>query len=222
MAAATRSSAEVWLVGKATNQLSSARLATKGDAIRCLLFYHLEEYLTVKDSIHRTIEDISMIWSKARIPTQRIDSGERKLKKLYDEYQLLKVNRTKAYESCRFKEQMFKDDLMELFDLATKNALDIMTNNEDRQFLTMQREDVTSSSMAGVDRNLAEREARKRARIEANENRKIRETEKLQQEETFGPALDISSSSKSEDEDDVDDEDFRVPSSSSAQTPSTS
>lgn len=217
MAAATRSSAEVWLVGKATNHFSSARLATKGDAIRCLLFYHLDEHLTVKDSIHRTVKDISIIWSKARIPTQRIDSGERQLKKLYNEYQLLKVNRTKENESCRIKEQMFKDYLMELFDLATKNALDIMTNNEDKQFLTMQREDVTSSSMAGVDRNLAEKEAKKRARIEANENRKLKETEKLQQIETSGPALDISSSSKSED--DVDDEDFRVPSSSSAQTP---
>ena len=40
-----------------------------------------------------------------------------------------------------FKEQMFKDDLMELFDFATKNALDIITNSEDRQILTMQGED---------------------------------------------------------------------------------
>jgi len=78
----------------------------------------------------------------------------------------MKVNRTKAYESCRCKNQMFKDDLVELFDLATKNALDIMANNEDRQFLTMQREDVTNSSMVGMDRNLAEKEATQRAHVD--------------------------------------------------------
>ena len=115
MTAATRSSAEVWLFGKTTNKFSSTKMATNGDAILFLLYYQLEEHLTLKNSVNRTIKGINMIWSKARIPTQRIDSAERKLK-LYDKYQLLKVNRTKAFQSCRFKEQMFKDDLMGLFE----------------------------------------------------------------------------------------------------------
>ena len=100
MIAVTRSTAEVWLVGKASNKFSSARLTTNGDATLCLLYYHLKEHLTLKDSINRTIKDINMILSKVRIPTQGIDSAESKLKKLYDKYQLLKVNRMKAYESC--------------------------------------------------------------------------------------------------------------------------
>lgn len=108
----------------------------------------------MSESIHLTITELQDIWKKARIPTQRIDSGEKKLKKLYDAYQLLKKNRTKSLESCRLKEQLFKDDLQQLFDIAPKDAMKIMTNGEDKQFLAMQRMDVSSCSMAGVDHQL--------------------------------------------------------------------
>ena len=97
MATATRSAPNVWLVGKATKQFSSSRLATNGDVIRCLLFHHLEENLTLKHSIHSTIEEFLVIRGMARIPTQRVDSGEKKLSKLYNTYQLLKKKRTKAF-----------------------------------------------------------------------------------------------------------------------------
>ena len=97
-----------------------------------------------------------------------------------------------------------------------------MTNSEDRQFLIMQRKDVISFSIAGVDRNLAEKKMKKRARTEAKQSRRLKQAEKLQQIETFDLALDITSSFKSEVEDNFDDENFRVSSSSSAQTLSTS
>ena len=111
MAVTTRSSSEVWLVGKSTKELSSARLSTNGDVLRCLTFYHLEEHLTVKESIRRTIQQVTELRDKAKIPTQRFDSGERKLMKLYDSYLLLKRGRKTARESLRIKEQMFQDIL---------------------------------------------------------------------------------------------------------------
>ena len=73
-----------------------------------------------------------------------------------------------------------------------------------------------------MDHNIAEKETKNKARIEAKENQRLKQAEKLQQLETFGIALDITSSSKSEVEDKFEDENFRVLSSSSAQTPSTS
>jgi hypothetical protein len=211
MAVTTRSSAEVWLIGKASKQLSSSRLATNGDVLRCLLFHHLEEHLTIKDSIHHTIQELIVMWNKARIPTQRIDSGERKLQKLYDSYLLLKKNRTTDLESSRIKEQMFKDTLYELFDLATKTAMETITIAEDRQFLAMQREDVTSCSMAGIDKNLLAKEARKRARDQAYDAR-------LSKQQHSSGHLDpvsanISSSEDSQDSDD--DPSFEILSSAS-------
>jgi len=72
-------------------------------------------------------------------------------------HQLLKVNKKKDLKRCKITEEMFKDDLSELFDLSTKDAIETMRGDEDKQFLNMQRDDVTSSSMIGVDHNLAHR-----------------------------------------------------------------
>ena len=191
----------MWLIGKATSQLSASRLATNGDALRCLLYHHLEQQLTVKESIRNTAQQVIENWSKARIPTQRIDSCERKLKKLYNEYNLLKKNRAEAWESCKIKNQMFQDKLCELFDIATNDAMTTMTIDEDKQFLAMQRADVTSSSMGGIDRQLAEKEARKSDRNKAIADRAVRArnaTAKLQQEQSCDISLETSSSSAEE------------------------
>ena len=172
-------------MGKGTKLQSSSRLSTNGDVLRCLLFHHQEEHLNVTESIHHTIIELLEIWKKARIPTQRIDSGERKLKKLYEGCQLLTKNRTKSLENCRVKEQSFNNDLQKLFDIAPKDVMEIMTNVEDKQFLAMQRINVTSCSMAGVDHKLLE-ETRKRAREKANDRRKLQEVDKSQQLEAHG------------------------------------
>jgi hypothetical protein len=71
--------------------------------------------------------------------------------------------------------------------------------------LMMQREDVSSYSIAGVDRNLAEKEARKRAREEETVKRKMRQSEQQQ----GACALLSSDESQSEGNEDSDDE-FKV------------
>ena len=90
----------------------------------------------------------------------------------------------------------------------------------------MQRMDVTSCSMAGVDRKLLEKETRKRAREKANDRRKLQEADKSQQLEAHGDLTEAlsSDSSLSEGSDTGDtDEDFMVSSSvsESRSTPNT-
>ena len=63
-----------------------------------------------------------------------------------------------------------------------------MTNEEDKQFLQMQQEDPSSSSMCGVDQLLAAKEGRKRIASErANAYKK-------KAEETDNPAMMVASS----------------------------
>jgi len=76
----TRSAAEVWLVGKPTEKLSTARLPSK-DVLRRLLFHHLEENQEVKMSVRATA--VLEVWERARIPMHRTDAAERKIRKLY-------------------------------------------------------------------------------------------------------------------------------------------
>ena len=59
--ATTRSSAVVWLVGKPTQTLSTARLPSRGDVLWRLLFHHIEEKQEVKKSIWATIEAVLVI-----------------------------------------------------------------------------------------------------------------------------------------------------------------
>jgi len=92
-----------------------------------------------------------------------------------------------------------------------------MTNNEDKQFLAMQRMEVASCSMVEVNRKLLEREARKRLQSEACERRKIKEAEQESwQMKYHGKALSSASflfeSSECDTGDDTD-KDFTVPSS---------
>lgn len=170
----TRTSAGVWLVGKSVACMSHARLPSNHDVLKTLNFHHIEEKQTVRQSVKNTVISVLEIWEKARIPTQRIDAAERKLNKLFETYNRLKKNRKTKLESCRIKENLFKSNLLKLFDIAAKDALKLMKNEEDKKFLIMQREDNMSCSMAGVDMNLSQRESRKRKRQTEMNVRKLK------------------------------------------------
>ena len=76
--AQTKSSAEVWLLGKGTDQLSGpggSHLPTNGDALRLLMFLHTEQKLTLNEAASRSVSCVIQLWQRARIPHQRIDSG---------------------------------------------------------------------------------------------------------------------------------------------------
>ena len=89
----------------------------------------------------------------------------RKLRKLYDDYSDLKRYRLTQKECFRVKEQLFKSDLDELFDISTKDALATMSNEKDKLILLMMRDDPSSASMAGIDKSFADKEARRNRRI---------------------------------------------------------
>ena len=121
--------------------------------------------MTIANSAKATIHATLVIWAKAHIPTQRIDSCMRKLRKLYDDYSDLKRNRLTQKECSWVKEQLFKSDLDELFDISTKDALAMMSNEEDKQFLLMMRDDPSSASIASIDKSFADKEVRRNRRI---------------------------------------------------------
>src|SRR5215469_7417663 len=111
MAENTRSSAEVWLLGKGMNKLSNARLPTCSDVLRLVQYHHHSEAHTLRKSYNISCEEVLKVWERARIPTQRIDSCVRKLTRLYEEYITLKKNRKTQLQSCRSKEHSFQEIL---------------------------------------------------------------------------------------------------------------
>lgn len=139
-----RSSPGTWLIGNQIERFSPARLPSKGDVLKLFNFYHLGEKRTERISIRETANAVIEIWERARLPTQRIDSIERIIRKLLVQYNILKKSRKNNLKSSRAKEVTFKADLNKIFDAATKDAFNKIKNEEDKLFLIMQRENNTS------------------------------------------------------------------------------
>ncbi|KAK8401031.1 hypothetical protein O3P69_002660 [Scylla paramamosain] len=105
------------------------------------------------------------------------------------------------------KEQMFCDDLDELFDVAHKDALIMMKNEEERDFLLSQHGDHSQSSMAGVDMDHSKSLEKKKKRNEEHERKKKSEAEKRATFKAISSlTLDASSSSSGSSTD----ESFRI------------
>jgi hypothetical protein len=214
-----RSAPANWLLGKPTCHLSAARLPRILDALRLVQFYHIIEGRTLPESYKLACEEVIIVWSRAKIPTQRIDSCVRKLSKHYEKYLSLKKHGTRQRESDRMNEKMFMCDMEELFDIAKKDAMAVIRNVEDRMFLQKQREDVFSCSMSSEDFKTAAKENRKRKR-EHDEQRKKRRYEEMATSSTMCDILQLSSSCSSHSSHSTDE---YVPSAStSAGTPSLS
>ena len=160
----TRSCSEVCLIGKATPTIQGAGLPTVGAALRFLAYWHLECHKTLGESSKLTIQAVLPFWDKARIPTRRSDKCAEMLQKLWAKFRTLKKSRHRPGSSSEANEALFKADLQDLFDIAHQDALSLMTNEEDKAFLIMQREDTRSCSMGSKDKILEGREARKHKR----------------------------------------------------------
>ncbi|GBM25090.1 hypothetical protein AVEN_173824-1 [Araneus ventricosus] len=67
------------------------------------------------------------------------------------------------------KRQIWKGDLVELFDISRQNVMDMTSvSQEDKEFLRSQREDRMSSSMRGVDKVFSSKIRTKFAKEEKN------------------------------------------------------
>ena len=82
------------------------------------------------------------------------------------------------------KEKDFKDDLDNLFDMAHQDALDMITIEEDKEFLIAQREKERRGAMTGVDLVLTKKEVRAQKRKFYEEKRKLQSKEDEEEPKT--------------------------------------
>jgi hypothetical protein len=172
MAAAkvTRSVSAVWLVGGTEETFKHTKLPSRGDVLKVLFHHHTGKHMNLKDSIAKTAELLLPIWEKARLPTKAPNHVTEHIVKLHAEWQGLKklINRTS--DKNLLNQQMFRESLDDLFDVAHRDAMSIIQIEEDKQFLTAQREKGRRGTIGGVDRTLTLREERVMKRKLAAEN----------------------------------------------------
>lgn len=204
---ATRSKTEFYLVGQGATELLGAKLPSHRQVFSLFLHFHLTEKQTLRSAAKEVIDQVLPFWEKARIPTRASQHCIKKLEKLYQEWTKMKKHKDRETQPHKDQEAAFVGKLDDLFDIAHSDAMNIMKIQEDRDFLTAQRDKGRPGVMGSVDMVLTGKEHRaiEKAEKESRRRKKVRE----EQESVFGSTstadvwLSSSSSSPSESEDDT-------------------
>lgn len=174
-----RSSSNIFLVGHDYAQILGCKLPSIQQVLRVFFYNHNKVGLTVRESAALTIKEASVFWSKARIPIRQEYHCITKLEKLFKEWKGLLKNRNKSKESFRANERAFVANLNNLFDIAHADAMTMMSIEEDKAFLEMQRQDGRPGHLVAVDSVSTKREKRKAERELNHQARKRREAERV-------------------------------------------
>ena len=168
----------IFLLESTQHSLTGAKLPSTKMVFCLFLHKHLEVKMTVHDSATQTIEELMTFWDKARIPTQDKQHCILKLEKCFKKWKSLKKNKNRQTDTQRNNEQSFLKDIDQLFDIAHANAMELMTNEEDREFLKLQREG-RQGTMSGVDKKLDWKEKRIKKRNSMKEEQKRKTSEEM-------------------------------------------
>jgi len=167
--------------------LSSTKLPSKKEMIALFFHYKLLTKLTIRESSHATARDVMLIWEKARIPVRQKKHVVDKIEGAFREWEKLKKNKEnkkKRSEALKGKEDEWKLNLDQLFDIAHADALQMISIQEDKDFLLAQRECGRRGKMSGVDTSLVRREAETQRKQHVLQQRRAREeVQKLSREQ---------------------------------------
>ena len=165
----------VFLVGDVYHQIKGAKLPSNRQVLAVLFFNIREVKLTVSESANLVIRECIIFWEKARIPTKALPNCVKKLVDLYQVWRELQKNCKKTQDVYKRREEAFQNNLDNLFDVAHADAFERMKIEEDKIFLQKQREPGRPGCLAGVDKNLAEKEERARQRKQEEEKRRLKQ-----------------------------------------------
>lgn len=170
---------QIFLIGNVSHQIVGAKLPSNREVLQ-VFFYNMRFVnLTIKESAKLTIDAVMIFWRQARIPTRDDHKCADKIAKMYEEWrEFTKSPVDRFVGTKKQKYDVFMDTLDDLFDIARANAIALMTIEEDKQFLMKQREKGRPGSMVGIDKKLADKEARSAARKKKEEERNEREKER--------------------------------------------
>lgn len=176
---------KIELIGNVSHQIVGAKLPSNRQILE-VFFYNLRMVkLSGKESANLAIDAALVFWEQARIPTRRKDKCSDKLWKMYQEWRNLnKTSYNDMSAAMKQKHDEFTKNLDNLFDIAHADAMQMMRNEEDKEFLLKQRMDGRPGSMLGVDQRLAQKEKRSQLRKDQAEARKTKYLQDIEHTQT--------------------------------------
>lgn len=157
---ADESKENIPLVGRISHQIVGAKLPSKRQVLKVLFFHLRIGKLSTKESARLAIKETVIFWEKARIPIRYEARIIEDLETLHKKWESLRKHPSRRSTPQIQNEEAFVDGMDDLFDIADANALQLIKNQDDIEFLKLQRQKGRPGCMIGVDVNMAAREER--------------------------------------------------------------
>ena len=184
----TRSKSSIYLIGHTSDHFKAGVLPSNLETLAVFFHYHCDLKNTIRDSARITVQLIKPFWTElSRIPIMQDIHAIGKLEKLHLELIALKKSKNRKNQKQIENENAFREKLKMLFDIAAADALEVMTNTEDKEFLLAQRlperlgriVPVKDVKLAGEEKASVEQRARIKKRREQEESFKDRYFKRL-------------------------------------------
>lgn len=172
----TRSDYHIYLIGSMEHQIVGSKLPSNRQVLSTY-FYNIRVFgLSKNESARIVINEVFVFWDKARIDRSAEWYCIKKLEKLHEQWDKIRKSHAKNKKE---QEDAFLNSFDDLFDIAARDALKTMKNEDSKQFLIAQRKKGREGCLLGVDRKGQEKEEKKMKRLEDEIKRKeIAEREK--------------------------------------------
>jgi hypothetical protein len=204
-----RSKKAIWLVGAEEEAITGRKLPSNRQVLSLFFHHHKTLKHTIRDSARTVVREAVEFWKSALIPVRPEHHAITKLEQMHHKWVMLKKHSSRATDTQQANEANFVNELDDLFDIAHLNALEMIKIPEDRQFLIAQREKGRRGFLGNIDKDFAEKEAKRLKRMKTI----IAHTQNQEQQlEAINDTVVLESGSDSDDgdaqEDVEDDEDF--------------
>jgi hypothetical protein len=168
----TRSQDNVYLIGSYVSEILGAKLPSVRQTFGYFLYLHKEQKLTIRDACSGVIQSVADVWAKASIPIRASQHSIKKLERTFCEWTALQKHKNRATKKHKEREAQFVANLENLFDIAHADALNIISNPDDKAFLTSQREQGRPGLIGSVDMVHDKKMKRKQHRVELEAKRR--------------------------------------------------
>lgn len=172
----TRSSPNNWLIGSETPTITCRkRLPTLRHVLQFVLHLHKTE--NIRDACRLAVEEIIPIWT-AGIGTDalmEVKNATTKLQNIFKEWIELKRS---MYRKTNLRREAFIESLDKLFDIARSDAIEIIKEQEDRDFYLSMKED-RAAYMSCVDKKWVKKLNSKMKKNQSQSLRKRRSDEEV-------------------------------------------
>lgn len=127
------------LVGEVSRQIVGVNLPSKRQVLQVMFFHLRVGRMTKRESARLAVREIKTLWEQARIPHRAESRCIEKIEALHNKWSTLRKNTQRKSKASLNAEQDFMEDLNNLFDIASADALQKIENPKDREYLELQR-----------------------------------------------------------------------------------